>query len=86
MKNAGTGPRKPTASIPATKAAERRSWAAYRAPRSSATRAQSVNTPAKGLTRGAQGDIVTPTTPTHNTAVATVVASAGRARGWAPII
>jgi len=34
----------------------------------------------------AQGDIVTPTTPTHNTAAATLVASAGRARGWAAVI
>ena len=31
MTNAGAGPRKPTASMPATKAAETVSWAAYRA-------------------------------------------------------
>jgi hypothetical protein len=79
-------PEEPHRQHPGTKAAESRSWAAYRAPSSSATRAQNVNTPAKGLTRGAQGDIVTPTTPTHNTAAATLVASAGRARGWAAVI
>src|SRR5512132_1549501 len=58
MANAGAGPRKPTASIAATNAAETVNCAKYRAATSSAITALIANTAANGLTSGAAGDRV----------------------------
>ena len=83
MTKAGAGPRKASANMAATKAAETVNCDEYRAARSSAITALIVKTAANGLTRGAAGDRVSPTTPTHTIPPATAVASTGRARRWA---